>query len=309
MARTVMVGVDGSRESLAAADWAAREALRRELPLCLVHVREPDPYASLVSSQEAREQWAGREPRRTADDLAVRYPMLEVTTEQLTGRPAEVLTGAAEQAEVLVLGSRGLGAVAGFLVGSVALSTVARVRCPVVLVRAGTAGEGARPTGADADPPEVPRPAEIPEDPAPYRDVVLGLELYRPCEELLAFAFDAAARRGAALRVVHGWNPPLVYGLDPIVVDPGLAADLAAESSRVLNDALRPWHGKYPDVEVRARAVIGRPAHHLLEAAADASLVVVGRRNRRSRIGFHIGPVTHAVMHHCAVPVAVVPHG
>ncbi|HEX5568797.1 MAG TPA: universal stress protein, partial [Streptomyces sp.] len=193
-------------------------------------------------------------------------------------------------------------------VGSVALSTVARVRCPVVLVRAGTAGEGARPTSAAAETPEVPRPAEIPEDPAPYRDVVLGLDLARPREELLAFAFDAAARRGAALRVIHGWDPPPVYGINPIALSPYLIDDLAEEKAQALSNVLRGWRNRFPDVEVRGQAVIGRAARHLLEAAADASLVVVGRRNRRSPIGFHTGPVTHAVMHHCAVPVAVVPH-
>ena len=71
---------------------------------------------------------------------------------------------------------------------------------------------------------------------------------------------------------------------------------------------LRPWRNKFPDVEVKEQAVVGRAARHLLEAAADASLVVAGRRNRRAPLGFHTGPVTHAVMHHSTAPVAVVPH-
>ncbi|PJE95317.1 stress-inducible protein [Streptomyces carminius] len=298
MVRTVTVGVDGSRESLAAADWAAREARRREVPLRLVHVREPDPFTLQDSGadSETRQHWAERIPREAADTLAGRYPGLEITTEQRTGNPSAELIDAAQEAEVLVIGSRGLGIVTGFLVGSVALSTVGRVGCPVVLVRAGEDGQEERDGREQA-------PAEAPEG-----DVVLGLELYRPCEELLEFAFDAAARRGAALRVVHGWNPPLVYGIDPIAVDPRLATDLAEESARVLKDTLRPWREKYPGVEVRAQAVIGRPARHLLEAAEDACLVVVGRRNRRSPLGFHIGPVAHGVMHHATVPVAVVPH-
>ncbi|GAA2403405.1 universal stress protein [Streptomyces glaucosporus] len=299
MARTVTVGVDGSGESLAAADWAAREAVRRGVPLRLVHVREPDPFTvpESFADAETREHWARRIPREAADDLARLYPELEITTEQLTGHAAAVLTDTAQEAELLVIGTRGLGVVAGFLVGSVALTTVARVPCPVVLVRAGTTDEHARKEGTgDAA------------DYGPYRDVVLGAELYRPTDELFAFAFEAAARRGAVLRVVHSWNPPLVYGIDPVAVDPRMATDLAQESSRALQDALRPWRGKYPDVEVRAEAVVGRPARHLLEAAKDASLVVVGRRNRRSPLGFHIGPVAHTVMHHSPAPVAVVPH-
>ncbi|MGK5450171.1 universal stress protein [Streptomyces radiopugnans] len=294
MVRTVTVGVDGSAESLAAAGWAAREAVRRGVPLHLVHVRESDPFAppDSFTDPETRQHWAQRIPREAANDLARRHPGLEITTDQLTGRPPEVLTAVAEQAEVLVVGTRGLGPVAGFLIGSVGLATVARVKCPVVLVRAGTPEEGG-PEGAEPS--------------TESRDVVMGLELYRPADELIEFGFEAAARRGAALRVVHGWNPPLVYGVDPIAVDPRLATDLAEESSRALNDALRHWREKYPDVEVKAQAVVGRAARHLTEASEDASLVVVGRRDRRSPIGFHIGPVAHAVMHHSKAPVAVVP--
>jgi nucleotide-binding universal stress UspA family protein len=59
---------------------------------------------------------------------------------------------------------------------------------------------------------------------------------------------------------------------------------------------------------VTEHAVIGQAARHLIEAASDASLVVVGRRARRLSIGTHIGPVTHAVLHHSPAPVAVVPH-
>ncbi|WP_410539573.1 universal stress protein [Streptomyces sp. KL2] len=294
MVRTVTVGVDGSAESLAAADWAAREAVRRGVPLHLVHVREPDPFTPPDSFADpgTRQHWAQRIPREAANDLARRHPGLEITTDQLTGRPPEVLTAVAEQAEVLVVGTRGLGPVAGFLIGSVGLATVARVKCPVVLVRAGTPEEGG---------PEGAGPSNG------SRDVVMGLELYRPADELIEFGFEAAARRGAALRVVHGWNPPLVYGIDPIAVDPRLATDLAEESARALNEALRHWREKYPDVEVKAQAVVGRAARHLTEASEDASLVVVGRRDRRSPIGFHIGPVAHAVMHHSKAPVAVVP--
>lgn len=54
--------------------------------------------------------------------------------------------------------------------------------------------------------------------------------------------------------------------------------------------------------------MIGRPGSHLADASREASLLVVGRRTRRSPVGFHIGPVIHAVLHHAAAPVAVVPH-
>ncbi|MCY0927989.1 universal stress protein [Streptomyces sp. H27-H1] len=48
--------------------------------------------------------------------------------------------------------------------------------------------------------------------------------------------------------------------------------------------------------------------HPGLEAAHDSALVLIGRRIRTSAFGTHFGSVAHAVVHHCAVPVAVVAH-
>ncbi|MFE7389074.1 universal stress protein [Streptomyces sp. NPDC057582] len=50
--------------------------------------------------------------------------------------------------------------------------------------------------------------------------------------------------------------------------------------------------------------MIGKGDSHLAEASRDASLVMVGRRERRLSIGAAIGPVTHAVLHHAAAPIA-----
>jgi nucleotide-binding universal stress UspA family protein len=302
MARTVTAGLDGSRESVAAAQWAAHEALRRGLPLRLVHVWEWEPTTRTpLVGPETQRHWAERIPREAAEELRVRYPELEITTEQLAGQPAAVLPVAAEEAELLVLGSRGLSGVAGFLVGSVAQAVVATAGRPVILVRAGEMEEDEHRPDVDG----------LPSATTPYRDVVLGLDTDRPSDELIEFAFDAATRRAAVLRVIHGWSLPPVYGYgyEPGAMDPRLSQDLATDEASALTETLRAWREKFPGVEVTEHAVIGQAARHLIEAASDASLVVVGRRAHRSPIGTHIGPVTHAVLHHSPAPVAVVPHG
>jgi hypothetical protein len=89
---------------------------------------------------------------------------------------------------------------------------------------------------------------------------------------------------------------------------PEFGAGLAAEETGELTEALRPWRGKLPGVEVAEQAVTVGAARHLVEAASTAGLLVVGRRIRRAAVGMHIGPVTHAVLHHAAARVAVVPH-
>ncbi|MFD2011820.1 universal stress protein [Streptomyces narbonensis] len=70
--------------------------------------------------------------------------------------------------------------------------------------------------------------------------------------------------------------------------------------------AVRPFRDRFPATEVAEVAAPGRAAEHLIDAAADAPLLVVGRR--RAARGSHIGSTTHAVIHHAPCPVAVVPH-
>ncbi|MGC0404993.1 nucleotide-binding universal stress UspA family protein [Streptomyces sp. SAI-126] len=300
MARTVIVGLDGSRESRAAAEWAAREAQLLGVPLTLVHVWEPVPepiaQAPLLGA-ETQQHWTERIPREAAEGVRLRHPGLDVSTEQLSGRPADELLSAAKDAELLVLGSRGLSGIGGFMVGSVGLSVVAHAERPLVLVRADQQAADEHETD----------PAGIPSAATPFRPVVLGLDIESPDEELISFAFAAAARRGTSLRVVHGWNPPPYYAYG-LAADLELHGELARRETAALAEALVPWRKRFPDVEVTEESPYGTPGNHLVDASREASLVVVGRRIRRGVLGTHVGPVTHAVLHHSVAPVAVVPH-
>ncbi|WP_308406852.1 universal stress protein [Streptomyces sudanensis] len=220
--------------------------------------------------------------------LRLRHPDLDVETEWTSGEPVETLTATADEAELLVLGSRGLGALAGFLAGSVSLAVLARVRRPVVLVRPHDRPE----PGADA----------------PAGEVVIGLDASRPGGEVPAFGFAAARRYGCGVRVLYDWAVPAAYGPDLGGAMPLLMEEVARDARRALDEALASWTEKYPDVPVVPVCRQGRAAHDLVEESRGARLVVVGRRNRRGRIGTHIGAVTHAVLHHSPAPVAVVPH-
>ncbi|MGW0566046.1 universal stress protein [Streptomyces tauricus] len=300
MVRTVVAGLDGSAESLAAVEWAAREANMRGLPLKLVHVWEPVPepiaQAPLLGA-ETQQHWTERIPREAADGVRLRHPGVDVTVEQLSGTPRDVLARAAKDAELLVLGSRGLSGIGGFLLGSVGQAVVAQTERPVVLVRAGE-------QAADE---HTMDPSGIPSAASPFRPVLLGLDTDSPHDTVIEFAFDAAVRRESGLRVVHGWNPPPYYAYG-LPTDLGLHEELAKQQVAALAEALRPWRQKFPTVEVVEQSRYGSAANHLVDASHEASLVVVGRRIRRSPFGTHIGPVTHAVLHHATAPVAVVAH-
>ncbi len=111
MLRNITVGLDGSPESLAAADWAAREAQLRDTPLRLVHAWrwQPRTHASLTDTpipwplNDPRRDWAERLPAR----LTERHPGLRVSAERSAEWPVTALLAASGDADLLVLGSRG----------------------------------------------------------------------------------------------------------------------------------------------------------------------------------------------------------
>ncbi|WP_103535640.1 universal stress protein [Streptomyces sp. SM11] len=290
MTRHVTVGLDESPEGIAAAHWAAREAALRGTRWHLVHVEEwpvtpeiPQTFTeSLVERYEAL-------LRDTADRARRDHPGLEVTTDLVQGRAVDELTRAANEAEVTALGSREIGRLLGFLIGSVSLGVVARTRSPVVLVR---------PQETDAA-----APSEGPSDGLP--GIVLGLDVSHPCDPLLAFAFEQAARRSTPLQVVHSWSLLATYTY-AAVLDPDVGSGLGQHAAQALTEMLRPWRAEFPQVDVSETAVMAPPASELVQASRGADLVVVGRRSSRP-LGPHVGHVTHAVIHHSSAPVAVVP--
>lgn len=305
MSDTIVVGLDGSPESRAAAAWAAREALLRDVPLRLVHAWQPRPSASAAFAGFSASSlytdlrgWSERLLRESQAHLADHHSNLRISTAQDADQAVPALLAAAEDAELLVLGSRGLGSVAGFLLGSVGLAVVARSRRPVVLVR-----EGER-----AEDEHLPDASGAASQATAYRDVVLGLDLEDPHDAVIEFAFDAAARRAAGLRVVYGWNPPRSSYDNSGALNDDLRAELTGNVRRAFSDVLAPWRDKFPGVAVRGQGVIGKAGSHLTDASRDASLLVVGRKAAQSVVGARIGPVTHAVLHHATAPVAVVPH-
>jgi len=141
--RRIIVGVDGSKASSAALQWALDEARDRgsDTQVHLVHVT-PLEYVSALTGEAIapRDDPAAEERgRRLLGDLARRvaadgFGDVPVTTQQLTGQIAQSLLGASQDADMLVLGSRGHGGFTGLVLGSVTLACVGYARCPVIVV-------------------------------------------------------------------------------------------------------------------------------------------------------------------------------
>ncbi|WP_405546947.1 universal stress protein [Streptomyces phaeochromogenes] len=280
MTRPITVGVDGSAESLAAVHWAAREAVRRSLALRVVHAWEKSDGEHRTG--DVRDALA-----ETAREVTGRHPDLQVTTDVLEGDRVEALVAAAADAETLVLGTRGHGAIVGFLLGSVGQQVVAESARPVVLVRAG----------------------DLAESEAAGREIVVGQQ-GGPDDSAAAleFAFETAAARGAGVRVARAWSLPTVFTFSPASLKlADEAGGLEQYENKALAEALRPWEERFPQVRVTQHVEMGSAGEVLLTAAAPAQLLVVGRRAHRSAVGARVGSVAHAAMHHAPCPVAVVP--
>ncbi|MFJ3921572.1 universal stress protein [Streptomyces sp. NPDC090022] len=291
MSRPVTVGVDGSPEAVAAAAWAAGEAVLRKAHLRVVYAdQSPGPATAQSGSFEARSHWADDLLGEAVEAVRREHPSLEIESRRRFGQPSEVLAEEAAEAGLLVLGSRGLGGVRGFLLGSVGLATISVTDHPVVLVRAPE-----RPDAADGSVPA-----------GPARDVVVGVDLDQFFAPLLDFAFQEAALRGDRVLVLYGWSiMPVVRDASALVA---AERDMGPGIARRLTEALKPWRQRFPSVGVVEQSPVGGPARLLLHAADNADLVVVGRRVRKGSLGAHIGSVTHALVHHCPVPVAVIAH-
>ncbi|MFF7443098.1 universal stress protein [Streptomyces sp. NPDC008122] len=290
MSREIVAGVDGSPESLAAAGWAAREALHRGLPLRLAHAWRWEPLdLPLVQDPDEQQRAAYAVLREAEATIAERHPELALTATLLPDTPVSALLGTEDTAEMLVIGSRGHGAIAGFLLGSYGQQVIAAASRPVVAVRS--------------------RDGEQAEPPSGY--VLVG-QLGSPEDSAaaLGFAFETAAARGAAVRAVRAWSLPSLYAYSPgsmRLADE--AGGLVPYEEKALREALAPWRERYPAVPVAEHVELGSAGEVLLSASGGAQLLVVGRRAKRGALGSRIGSVAHAALHLAPCPVAVIPQG
>ncbi|WP_328552004.1 universal stress protein [Streptomyces sp. NBC_00358] len=271
----IVVGVDGSLISVRALDWAAAEAVRHGTGLRVLYaVPDRDEAAPVLSHAVSRTR--------------ARYPELPVEAVAAEGGVVRSLARESADAALIVVGTRGLGALTGPTLGSVSLRLAALAQGPLLVVR-----------------------GDHPCDDG--QDVLLGLADDTDTHAA-AYAFQEAERRGARLSVLHSWShrhitpelPSLVPTPGPGQERPAIEA-LAEEA--VPRYALTQLQDRYPGVTVEIRAVRAAPAAELLAATREAAVVVIGAHRRTSVLGPRLGPVARTLLHRAHCPVVVVPHG
>jgi nucleotide-binding universal stress UspA family protein len=134
------------------------------------------------------------------------------------------------------------------------------------------------------------------------RTIVVGVDGSAAAEAALRWATEEARLRGARLHVVHAWAVPASVGAAPYVN--GLGDELRETAELLVDAVVRDLVDD--GLQADGEAVAGRAAEALLEAAADASLLVVGSRGRGGFAGLLLGSVSQQCVHHAACPVVVV---
>ncbi|MEU8158171.1 universal stress protein [Micromonospora sp. NPDC048986] len=285
MNRPVVVGVDGSPSSLVAAEHAARAAVLRSRPLLLVHgYLHPSGYGVPLNPYDlgvpAPPEEAQQMLERTAAELTGRWTGLAVEVRQVLGGPAATMIEESRRAELVVVGSRGLGGFTGLLLGSVGAQVAAHAHCPVLVVR----------------PDEQPIPVDGP--------VLVGVDGSESSRLAAGLGADEARLRDVPLVLVHV-GPSNEDRRVPDEIEESQAV-YQAEAVTLLADASAAVRAAHPDLVVREHPVrADGAAQGLIEASGTASLLVVGTRGRAGFAGLLLGSVSQATIQHAHCPVLV----
>lgn len=285
----IIVGVDGSAASDAAVRWATHEAIMRKRALTVVNAMTPVLTWPQVPVPPGTDAWQEGESRRIVTDaIAIAESCfsdgqrVEVSCRFFVSAPIPTLVDLSRDAEMVVVGSRGRGALKRGALGSVSTAIVHHAHCPVGVIR--------------SDPPSALQSAGSP--------VVVGVDGSPASELAIGIAFEEASWRDADLVAVHAWTDGDVtefLGSRWPAIQPSVEQALA--------DQLAGWVERYPGVTVRGVAVLDNPAHHLVALSESAQLVVVGSHGRGDFARTLLGSVSTAVIHAAHTPIIVARRG
>ena len=283
-AEVILVGVDGSTESLAAVKWAADRGARTGARIhCLCTYALASYSAAALDGGYA-----------VLDDEALKAGAEQVVEEakalarergatHVSGS-AGVLIDFSAEVDMIVVGSRGGGGFADRLLGTVSSALPAHSKCPVIVVPRHTSGKKF----------------------TPVERIVVGIDgtdqpscaLKRAIGE--ARLWDARLTAVSAVPIAVG---PSVMTWTPTGVDhSALLAQVREGMDAAIAAAL---DGE--DVHVSRHALDGSPASLLIEFSTAVDLVVVGTRGRGGLAGVLLGSTSQTVLGHSTCPVMIVP--
>lgn len=263
---SIIVAVDGSEHAERALAWAVREARTVRRHLAIVHcVSHAEPPGVLTE--------AARAASLLADDV-------DLSVHRIEDDPRDTLVELSQDAAMLVLGSRGRGAVRSAILGSVSASVSQRAACPVVVCR--------------------------PREEAPTPRVVVGADGSPESRPVLEFAFQQASQHGWPLTVMHCFWDVLAATVGTGHVE-ARENDGLDDLRLLMAESVAGLAEKYPDVDVTRELSRGLVDECLAGCTTDAALLVVGRSSATVLNRFLYSSCALAVLERAHTTVAVVP--
>jgi nucleotide-binding universal stress UspA family protein len=275
LVKPIVAGFDGSVDSMRALEWAVATAEREHAPVRVVLADLVHRMPGVVAINADEVDHALDQARKCLEASGVDH----WTLERVEGFAPSVLLRAAEDARLLVVGSLGHGLLAGAVLGSVSQHVVRFATCPVVVVKP------TQSTTADS--------------------IVVGVDGSGGSATALAYACARADLTGQEVVAVHGWR------LDSVPIDrrgdmPTSVVEALDQEQRVLSESIAGLSERYPDVVIRPESVPVDPVRAIVDASANASLVVVGSRGHGLVRDALLGSVSQETLEkaHCSVAVA-----
>jgi nucleotide-binding universal stress UspA family protein len=286
----VLLATDGSADAQAATVWLRDFPLPPGTTVSVLSVAQLPKGPLRVPTVEEFEDAVRRAAQTVAEAartvLEPRWPGAQCRViEGGFADPREAIVEAAAGADLVVLGARGLGAVKGFLLGSVSVAVARHARCSVAVVK---------------------------ETPRPLRRAVVGVDGSEPAAKALRFLEGiGSGLRDVTVTLVGVLEEVLVPATAPSMLRGRLRAlaedvlrERRAEMDRVLTAAGRPLASWTAMLEHKIE--VGHAGEVLVAASRDCDLVVVGARGLGGFERLLLGSVSERVLREAGCPVVIV---
>ncbi|MGI9646075.1 MAG: universal stress protein, partial [Ilumatobacteraceae bacterium] len=286
----VIVGLDGSDESRSALDWAIRAAGRNG-SVHAIHAVTPLTELAVAAAQiDSAPMVEHRHADLTAWITPADDRQLDVRRSVIEDDPAAALLRVADDvdADLIVVGVHARSRLEPRTLGRVTTQLVHRTHRPLVVVRPGP---------------------DLPLDEGSV--VVAGVGNGPATRAALAWAAGFADSHGTALSLIHAIGTRPVFGEDGLLdvvafyVDRSLLHEWALDDLEQIADELQK--ATEHEVPISWSSPDGRTGPALVDAGADAGLLVVGRHDGPAGAGRPMTAALHHVLTHAPCPVVVVP--
>ena len=298
----VVVGFDGSPHSQHALRWGARAANLRNVPLTVASAYL-SPHSDYLHSVHPGPD--DNLSRRIADGmLAEARQWLEEDGHQgeveylaVIGDATAGLVSVSEDAELLVVGRRGLGRFWGRILGSVAAALPAYAHCPTVVVHSPEDVE--RKAGDYTETPDLARDT---------RGICVGVDSSDHARHAAITAAHEAKRLGVSLEVVHA-QPPFIGNSNVWYLQQheDLEQQTTQNTLEFLTAEVELLQEQVPGVEMKPTVMRGAPAEAMIECSEKSQLTVLGTRGRGGFTSLLLGSVSRTTLAHARGTVMVVP--